>query len=57
MKTLIRFFKDTSGGTAIEYGLLAALISIAMITGLESFSDALLGIFKTVTTAIKGAGT
>lgn len=29
----VRFLKDESGATAIEYGLIAALISVAIITG------------------------
>ncbi|PWK63290.1 Flp family type IVb pilin [Aminobacter sp. AP02] len=36
-----RFLKDESGATAIEYGLIAALISIAMIGGVTKFSDQL----------------
>jgi pilus assembly protein Flp/PilA len=32
MKTLVRFAKCESGATAIEYGLIAALISVAIIT-------------------------
>ena len=32
MKTLSKFLADESGATAIEYGLIAALISIAIIT-------------------------
>lgn len=31
MTTVIRFIKDESGATAIEYGLLAALISVVII--------------------------
>jgi pilus assembly protein Flp/PilA len=31
MKTIIRLIKDESGATAIEYGLIAALISLAII--------------------------
>lgn len=31
MKTMIRLMKDENGATAIEYGLIAALISIAAI--------------------------
>ena len=46
---MIRLLKsllaDSRGATAIEYGLLAALISVAMITGLSGFSDALTNIF------------
>jgi pilus assembly protein Flp/PilA len=32
-KTFARFMKDESGATAIEYGLIAALISVALIGG------------------------
>ena len=32
-KLIARFAKDESGATAIEYGLIAALISVALITG------------------------
>ncbi len=56
MKTLIRLWKDKSGATAVEYGLLATLISIGMMVGLGAFSDSLLAVFQTITTAIIGAG-
>ncbi|WP_428426039.1 Flp family type IVb pilin [Pararhizobium sp.] len=56
MTTLIRFLNDKSAATAVEYGLLAALISIGMLVGLGSFSDALLAVFQTITNAIIGAG-
>jgi len=36
-----RFMKDESGATAIEYGLIAALISVALITGATALGDAL----------------
>lgn len=36
-----RFMKDESGATAIEYGLIAALISIALITGASALGSAL----------------
>jgi pilus assembly protein Flp/PilA len=37
MKTLFtRFLKDESGATAIEYGLIAALISVGIIAGATS---------------------
>lgn len=56
MTILIRFLKDKSAATAIEYGLLASLISIGMIIGLGLFSDSLLAFFQKVTNAIIGAG-
>lgn len=40
-KLLKSFLADRKGATAVEYGLLAALISIGMLVGLSSFSDTL----------------
>ncbi|MCW0002069.1 Flp family type IVb pilin [Pararhizobium sp. YC-54] len=56
MTTLISLLKDKSGATAIEYGLMAGLVSIGMIVGLQAFSDSLLAVFETIRTAILGAG-
>jgi pilus assembly protein Flp/PilA len=36
-----RFMNDESGATAIEYGLIAALISVALITGATALGNAL----------------
>ncbi|AFL54469.1 pilus assembly protein Flp/PilA [Sinorhizobium fredii] len=42
MKTIFaRLMKDESGATAIEYGLIAALISVALITGATALGDQL----------------
>ncbi|MEM5470999.1 Flp family type IVb pilin [Hoeflea sp. AS60] len=42
MKNLLnRFVKDESGATAIEYGLIAALISVALITGATTLGNTL----------------
>ncbi|MGK9200571.1 MULTISPECIES: Flp family type IVb pilin [Sinorhizobium] len=42
MKTIFaRLMKDESGATAIEYGLIAALISVALIAGADALGDAL----------------
>ncbi|MER9303552.1 Flp family type IVb pilin [Mesorhizobium sp. M0293] len=42
MSNLIaRFVKDESGATAIEYGLIAALIALAIITGAGTLGTAL----------------
>lgn len=57
MKTLICLLKDRSGATAIEYGLIAALISLGLIAGIGAFSDALLAMFQKITNTIIGAGT
>ncbi len=40
-KIFARFLKDESGATAIEYGLIAALISVAIIGGAQALGGAL----------------
>jgi len=40
-KIFARFVKDESGATAIEYGLIAALISVALITGATALGNKL----------------
>lgn len=41
MNMLKKLFKDESGATAIEYGLIAALLSVAIIAALSFVSDEL----------------
>lgn len=36
MKLIARFFKNNSGATAIEYGLIAALVAVAVIGGVTT---------------------
>jgi pilus assembly protein Flp/PilA len=56
MKNLIsRFAKDESGATAIEYGLIAAGISVAIITVVTTLGTNLNTTFQKVATAL-GAG-
>jgi pilus assembly protein Flp/PilA len=58
MKTLFnRFIKDESGATAIEYGLIAALIAVTIIAALNGVSDELNNLFGRVETELKAAGT
>jgi pilus assembly protein Flp/PilA len=40
-KIFARLMKDESGATAIEYGLIAALISVALITGATALGNSL----------------
>ncbi|MFN3746019.1 MAG: Flp family type IVb pilin [Hyphomicrobiaceae bacterium] len=56
MKTLVRFAKCESGATAIEYGLIAALISVAIITVVTSVGGSLKSTFEKVDEGLKGAG-
>ena len=46
--TLSSFFKDESGATAIEYGLIAALVSVAAIAALGSLGNSLGIMFNSV---------
>jgi pilus assembly protein Flp/PilA len=48
-----RFMKDESGATAIEYGLIAALISVAIITAVTTLGTNLSGTFTKVATTVK----
>jgi len=48
-KAMIRkFLKDESGATAIEYGLIAALVAVACIVALEAMGTSLSGMFDGV---------
>ena len=50
MKTLVkRFAKDESGATAIEYGLIAAGISVAIITVVQGLGTKLNTTFSNIT--------
>lgn len=54
MKRLIaRFARDESGATAIEYGLIAAGISVAIIAAVQGLGTALNSTFTTVSTALR----
>ncbi len=55
MKTLSRFIQDESGATAIEYGLIAALLAVAIIASLNLVSGELKGVFGRVETELKTA--
>jgi pilus assembly protein Flp/PilA len=43
-----KFLKDESGATAIEYGLIAALVAIACIVALEAMGTSLAGMYTGV---------
>ena len=53
MKTFASFMKDESGATAIEYGLIAACISVAIIAVVQGVGTKLNSTFTSVSTALK----
>jgi pilus assembly protein Flp/PilA len=55
MKTFLRFCRDEDGATAIEYGLLAAIMAVGLITALTSVRNNISDMFNTVGTAAKNA--
>ena len=57
IRTFIRFAKDEDGATAIEYGLIAALVSIACIAALNLLGDSLVEIFTVVSSVLDAAAT
>ena len=50
-----RFLKDESGATAIEYGLIAALIAVAIIAGASALGTELNDQFETIQSEIQDA--
>lgn len=52
MKNFIRFIKEEEGATAIEYGLIAALISVAAIGAMTALGTQLSTLFGTVQTSL-----
>jgi pilus assembly protein Flp/PilA len=53
MSKVSRFLRDESGATAIEYGLIAAGIAVAIIAAVQSLGTALTTTFGSVETALK----
>ena len=52
-KFVSRFLKDESGATAIEYGLIAALIAVVIITGVTAVGTGLSTTFNTLQSKLK----
>ena len=53
MTTFARFLKDESGATAIEYGLIASLIAVAIITGASALGTNISAAFNAIAKNIK----
>ena len=57
MNTVARFVNDESGATAIEYGLIAALIAVGIIVAATTLGGSLSGLFNKISTKLDGATT
>jgi pilus assembly protein Flp/PilA len=56
MRNLLKsFIADQSGATAIEYGLIAAIVSVGLITALTSLKTNLQTTYNTIGNAVKNA--
>lgn len=53
MKLFAHFAKDESGATAIEYGLIAALVSVVIIGAVGALGGQLTTVFEGITEALK----
>lgn len=51
-KFVTRFLRDESGATAIEYGLIAALVAVILVAALSAMGTKLSGTFDKVSTAL-----
>ena len=52
---LIRFIEEDEGSTAVEYGLITAVIAVALIIALVAFKDEIVGMFTRSGNKIKAA--
>jgi pilus assembly protein Flp/PilA len=53
MSTIAKFIRNESGATAIEYGLIAALIAVVIIGAVTAVGTNLSTTFTTVSTSLK----
>ena len=52
---VMRFVKDESGATAIEYGLIAALIAVGIIAAARGLGSLISATFNTITSTMSSA--
>ncbi|QND60585.1 Flp family type IVb pilin [Mesorhizobium huakuii] len=55
-KIVSRFIRDQSGATAIEYGLIAALIALAIVAGAGALGNSVNAKFKAIGNTVNGSG-
>jgi pilus assembly protein Flp/PilA len=57
MAKFLKLFKNEDGATAIEYGLIAALIAVAIISAVTAVGGSLTTTFEDVSAGLADAGT
>ena len=55
VKFLKKLGRDTSGATAVEYGLILALIFLAMVSGISAFGQNTISMWTNVKTSVAAA--
>lgn len=55
VQTLSSFIRDEAGATAIEYGLIAALVSVSAISAMQALSGNIEGLFNVVRDSVLSA--
>jgi pilus assembly protein Flp/PilA len=55
MERIKHFFKDESGASAVEYGLLVALIAVGLIGAMSGLRSAIEGAFGAAATSLESA--
>ncbi|MEZ2222861.1 Flp family type IVb pilin [Rhizobium sp. RCC_161_2] len=55
MRSVRRFFNDMTGATVIEYGLIVALMSVAIVSGFGAFGGSLTSVFNLVSNTLGGS--
>jgi pilus assembly protein Flp/PilA len=56
MKSIKKFFQEESGATAVEYGLMVALIAVVIIAAVTALGTTLRGKFQDVASSVSTAG-
>ncbi|MBB5574161.1 MULTISPECIES: Flp family type IVb pilin [Rhizobium] len=52
MRSVRRFFRDETGATVVEYGLIVALMSVAIISGVGAFGTSLSAMFNYISNTV-----
>ena len=53
MSKVLKFFRDDSGATAIEYGLIAALLAVAIVGAVATVGTNLSALFNSVASSLR----